>query len=223
MIVVVGGKSVASYTERVSGMSSLRFAREELCAALEALGVKAVVSERGRTEERIARVSLWRWGHRSLGIIDTSPGPIRWINLRYLGPVYTDDRSEDRELWDVQYGVPDINMSPAFPKVRIRRAISKSFFWFTTRSNWKGNDFGRGLISRLAHPPFEPYNFKGVTIAAYPVYKCWVLSIRTEDLVSWGLTTSFSITKSFIPTRVVWDFLVSTANVFLTTLAPPET
>ena len=52
-------------------------ARDDLCAGLRRLGMNAKLAQRGRPEERIALHA----DHLSLGIIDISQGPIRWINV----------------------------------------------------------------------------------------------------------------------------------------------
>ena len=51
--------------------------RDDLAYALNLVGVKAEMSDRGRPEEKVEN----SWYQRSLGVIDISEGPIRWINI----------------------------------------------------------------------------------------------------------------------------------------------
>ena len=51
--------------------------RDELAGALNSLGVRAEMAERGRIEEKVNNA----WYNRSLGVIDLPEGPIKWINI----------------------------------------------------------------------------------------------------------------------------------------------
>jgi len=51
--------------------------RDKLVQALTSFGVTAVLSERGRMEEKIDN----SWYQRSLGIIDIPEGLVSWINI----------------------------------------------------------------------------------------------------------------------------------------------
>ena len=53
--------------------------REEVCAALQALGIQAQVSERGRLEEEIDT----GFTTKSSDVIDIVEGPIRWVNFTF--------------------------------------------------------------------------------------------------------------------------------------------
>ena len=50
--------------------------RDEMCAALQAIGVQAQMLERGRPEEKITRRR-----RKSLGIIDIQDELIRWVDV----------------------------------------------------------------------------------------------------------------------------------------------
>ena len=51
--------------------------RDELAYALNSVGVKIEIAERGDAEEKVEN----SWYQRSLGTIDIAKGPIRWINI----------------------------------------------------------------------------------------------------------------------------------------------
>ena len=51
--------------------------RDKLTQALNALGIRAEMAERGRAEEGVNN----SWYQRSLGVIDLQDGPVRWINV----------------------------------------------------------------------------------------------------------------------------------------------
>ena len=51
--------------------------RDGLAYALNSVGVKAEMAERGRAEEKVED----SWYQRSLGVIDILEGSIRWINI----------------------------------------------------------------------------------------------------------------------------------------------
>ena len=87
--------------------------RDELCVALQTLGIRAQMSERGRPEENF--LSL---GHQSLGVIEIVEGPIRWINVTDVPMVAFGYESDG---WDrrLVYGVPDPKVHSGFPEMRL--------------------------------------------------------------------------------------------------------
>ena len=72
--------------------------RDELTAALNSIGVKAEMTERGRVEEKVEN----SWYQRSLGVIDIPEGPIRWINI-----LKKDGGKHSPPRWWVVLGIPD--------------------------------------------------------------------------------------------------------------------
>jgi hypothetical protein len=54
--------------------------RDAFTRDLCAIGVKAVIAERGREEEKIRSGSKWL-KQRSLGVIDVQEGAVKWINV----------------------------------------------------------------------------------------------------------------------------------------------
>ena len=55
------------------------------------------------------------------------------------------------------YGVPDQKIVPTFPNVSIKsvRVRDGRVFGDVVRVDWKGNDFGLGVIERLSEYPWE--------------------------------------------------------------------
>ncbi len=106
--------------------------REELCAALCAIGVDARIAERGRPEEQT------RSHGDSLGVIDVGQGPIGWINLS------GDYSPEGGSCYTTDYGVPDPRH---LPKLEIRSIRMRRFpiFGRVLNVRWKGGDHGFGL------------------------------------------------------------------------------
>ena len=51
--------------------------RDKLAQNLNSLGVRAILAERGRAEEKVEN----SWYQRSLGIIDIQDGLVTWINI----------------------------------------------------------------------------------------------------------------------------------------------
>ncbi len=144
--------------------------RDDFCAGLQQrLGIDAALAPRGRPEEEVKRANR----SRSLGLIDIPVGQIRWVNVQ--------------EFWDVEdtyycatYGVPDPKITPTFPKVNIRSVSVKSprVLGNVVRVDWKGKDFGLGVIDRLAEHQWEALMRSAVDmeISAHPEYGCWAMS-----------------------------------------------
>lgn len=92
--------------------------RDQLTVALNALGVQAVMAERGRPEEAIHN----SWWQRSLGVIDLSEGPVRWINV-----VKKDGGRDSPPRWWINLCIPDERQLPGRRTVKIKTARKKSF------------------------------------------------------------------------------------------------
>ena len=112
--------------------------REDLCAGLRAIGVDARLAGRGRPEENKT------WSNGSLGIIDVSEGPIRWVNV-----VLWDWYLDGADWYKTDYGVPD----PRYlPSLEIRSIRMKRFpkFGRVINVEWKGDDHGLGIRPHLS-------------------------------------------------------------------------
>ena len=112
--------------------------RDEFCAHLRSLGIDAQLAPRSLREEKLERGSL--------GVIDISEGPIRWVNILKGAP-----NLEGNAAYYADFGVPDPKLEAGFPKVGIRSAKVKttSFFGKVVDIDWSGRDYSLGIIVRL--------------------------------------------------------------------------
>ena len=72
--------------------------RDDLANALNLIGVKAEMADRERAEEKVEN----SWYQRSLGVIDITEGPIRWINI-----LKKDPSKDSPPRWWIVMGIPD--------------------------------------------------------------------------------------------------------------------
>jgi len=117
--------------------------RDDLAYALNLFGVKAKMSDRGRPEEKVEN----SWYQRSLGVIDISEGPIRWINILKR------DRSKDSPpKWWVVMGIPDTIDISGSKEIKIKTVRKKNFplFGKVVDVVWKGDSGSTGLGSTLS-------------------------------------------------------------------------
>ena len=117
--------------------------RDDLAYALNLFGVKAEMSDRGRPEEKVEN----SWYQRSLGVIDISEGPIRWINILKR------DRSKDSPpKWWVVMGIPDTVEISRSKEIKIKTVRKKNFplFGKVVDVVWKGDSGSTGLGSTLS-------------------------------------------------------------------------
>ena len=94
-------------------------ARDDVCRALQELGVRAELADRGRKEEKFSR-----WG-KSLGVIDVLDRQISWVGVKRLND------NEEGNYWYVEYGVHDERVAGAFPKVEIETSKARARLWKT--------------------------------------------------------------------------------------------
>ena len=118
--------------------------RDELAATLQGLGVDATLAERGRAEEKVQN----SWHQRSLGVIDLSEGPIRWINV-----LKQDGSDKSPPRWWTNFCIPDDRLLSGRREIKIKTIRKKSFPMFgkVVDVNWKGSDHATGLASRLSN------------------------------------------------------------------------
>lgn len=146
--------------------------RDEFCAGLQQrLGIDAALAPRGRREEQVKRARR----ARSLGLIGIPTGQIRWVNVQEFSDLGVIDT-----YYCATYGVPDPQMTATFPNVHIRsvRVRNTRLFGDVVRVDWRGDDFGLGVIDRLAEHQWEELMRSAVDleISAHPEYGCWALS-----------------------------------------------
>ena len=151
-------------------------ARDDVCVALQALGIQAQMSERGRWIEEITHDPI------TLGVIDISASPIQWVSI---GKEFDDGATwagGGFVTYTSHYGVPDPKIKPGFPKVRLesRRVRSFGLFGRAVGLQWKGKDFGLGLANRLngdlTIAAAMITSRSHLDIRAHPKHGCWILT-----------------------------------------------
>lgn len=165
----------------------------QVLTGLQAIGVDAQIAKRGRAEEKT--------GEGSLGIIEVSDEPIRWVNVRQT------ESAEGRVCYHADFGIPDAKLKPDFPELKIRSVRQKKYFLFGQVVDllWKGKDMDTGIISRLDSDSsikkliMESVN---VTVYSHRRYRCWTIS--PERLV--------------IPSPALWDCYKVIARYLLSSL-----
>jgi hypothetical protein len=116
--------------------------RDDLMDHLNDIGVKSVLAERDRLEEKVGK----HRSRRSLGIIDIDGATIYWANIM------KEELSKDSsERWWVHFGAPDNHAIPKEESVRIKTKRKQSFpaFGNTAEVKWEGQDQGLGLVKAL--------------------------------------------------------------------------
>jgi len=165
----------------------------QVLAGLQAIGIDAQIAKRGRAEEKT--------GEGSLGIIEISDEPIRWVNVRQT------ESAEGRVCYHADFGIPDTKLKPDFPELKIRSVRQKKYLLFGQVVDllWKGKDRDTGIISRLDSDSsikkliMESAN---VTVYSHRRYRCWTIS--PERLV--------------IPSPALWDCYKVIARYLLSSL-----
>ena len=116
--------------------------RDNLARALNDIGVTASLAERNRTEEQVEN----SWYQRSLGIIDISSGPVKWINI-----LKQDGGQHNPPRWWAILGIPDEKPISDQNKIQIKTVRKKTIplFGKVVGVKWKGDDANTGLINTL--------------------------------------------------------------------------
>lgn len=110
------------------------------------LGIKAVMADRGRPEEKI-RASLFGMG--SLGIIDIpDESLVSWINVVRI-------KRRDRNgpaRYRTVFGIPDDTMPLRHKQIKIKTIRKKSLpiFGKIVDVYWRGNDSSLGLVKKFS-------------------------------------------------------------------------
>ena len=122
--------------------------RDELAYALNSLGVKAEMAERGRFEEKVED----SWYQRSLGVIDILEGSIRWMNV-----LKKDRNRKSPPRWWIVLGIPDDRPVSTRQETKIKTVRKKSFplFGKVVDVIWKGYDGGTDIVNTLSKDILE--------------------------------------------------------------------
>lgn len=170
--------------------------RDKLTQALNALGIRAEMAERGRPEESVNN----SWYQRSLGVIDLPDGPVRWINvLKKDGSQYSAP-----QWWYILF-IPDERSIPSELPVEIKTVQRKTFplFGKVVDVTWTGEDQGTGLANTLTLEP-----------AAKDLAKrAGGMEVRSYTELSQGWTLQLG--RRFAPRRRDWDAVVRIADHLL--------
>jgi hypothetical protein len=176
--------------------------RDELARALNSLGVRADLAERGRPEEKTED----SWYQRSLGIIDIPEGSIRWINI-----LRKDASKNSPPLWWVVLCIPDKRPVPNYKAVDIKTIRKKAFPLFGKVRDvaWKGDDHHTGLAEVLS----------GDEAVKELAKKIGNLTIHSYDKEFQGWT--LQVDRRFEPTNQDWatiqkiaDYILSSRRMF---------
>ena len=181
-------------------------ARDEFCAALQMLGVKVQMAERGRPEQRIE-------GGGSLGLIDITKGPIRWVNV-------CRQKTSGSDFYRIEYGVPDTKVRPGYDGLRVSGVRVKTFpvLGRVVDLRWQGDDLGTGLIDllkgdiSLSGPLTTGTDLK---IRYYGEHGCWIIS---TPWIPSGLLRSWRAV--LIPSAELWHCYEAVAGHLLS-VDPP--
>jgi len=167
--------------------------RDELAYALNSVGVKAEMAERGRAEEKVED----SWYQRSLGIIDIPEGSIRWVNI-----LKKDRSKHSGPRWWVVLGISDGRPVSTRQQTKIKTVRKKSFPLFGKIVDviWKGYDGGTGLVDTLSKD-----------IPTKTLAKCignLEIKSQADRFQGWTLT----VDRRFSPTGQDWETIENIAN-----------
>ena len=170
--------------------------RDDLAHALNSLGVRAEMAERGRIEEKVNN----SWFNRSLGVLDLPEGPIKWINI------LKKDRGKDSPpKWWINLCIPDGRPALIHKVVKVRTVRKKSFplFGKVVDVTWKGEDYGTGLVYTLSNDQSS----KALATAIGN------LKIRSysKEFQGWTL----EVDRRFSPTSQDWEAIKKIADHLL--------
>ena len=170
--------------------------RDELAYALNSVGVKAEIAERGVVEERAEN----SWYQRSLGTIDIAKGPIRWINI-----LKKDGGQHNLPKWWVVLGIPDERPISNRQAVNIKTVRNKTFPLFGNVVDviWKGNDSGTDLVNVLSTDP-------AIKTLSQRIGNLEIKN-HSNEFQGWTLT----VDRRFSPTNQDWETLEKVADHIL--------
>jgi hypothetical protein len=170
--------------------------RDKLAQNLNSLGIRAVLAERGRAEEKVEN----SWYQRSLGIIDIPEGLVRWVNI-----LKKDGSKNSPPQWWVILGIPDERPLSNHKAVDIKTIRKRAFplFGKVVDVTWKGNDHHTGLTEVLSSD-------EAVKVLAKRIGNLAVHSYAKE-FQGWTL----QVDRRFEPTSQDWATIQRIANYIL--------
>jgi len=170
--------------------------RNELTYALNSVGIKAEIAERGDVDEKAEN----SWYQRSLGIIDIAEGSIRWINI-----LKKDGGHRSPPKWWVVLGIPDERPISHHQTVKIKTVRKKTFplFGKVVDVTWKGQDSGTDLVNVLSTDP-------AIKTLSQRIGNLEIKS-HSNEFQGWTLT----VDRRFSPTNQDWETLEKVADHIL--------
>ncbi len=176
--------------------------RDELAGALNSLGVRAEMAERGRIEEKVNS----SWYKRSLGVIDLPEGPIKWINI-----IKKDGGKDSPPRWWINLCIPDERPVLFDKEVKVRAVRKKYFPLFGKVINvtWRGEDCGTGLVHTLSND--ESSKALATAIGNLEVRSC------SKEFQGWTL----QVDRRFSPTSPDWEAINKIAAHLLSSPRTP--
>ena len=130
------------------------------------------------------------WITKSIGFVEIIEGPIKWANITYRG---RSNRTPPQ--WKLILGIPDNTVPLQHDKVDLRPKRKRTFplFGKVIDVEWKGNDFGLGLLNKYSDDSFISATIAKIgkvqSIETHPsIYQGWTIDLRhiNEDL--WQLS-----------------------------------
>ena len=170
--------------------------RDDLAYALNSAGVKAEMAQRGRAEEKTEN----SWYQRSLGVIDISGGPVKWINI-----LKKDGSKNSPPRWWVVMGIPDDKSVSTHQETKIKTVRKKNFplFGKVVDVIWKGSDVDTGLVNTLTADVAIKTLSKSVGNLE--------IKSQTNEFQGWTLT----VDRRFNPTNKDWETIEKIADYIL--------
>ena len=170
--------------------------RDGLIYALNSVGVKAEMAERGRAEEKVED----SWYQRSLGVIDILEGSIRWVNI-----LKRDAGQHNPPKWWVVLGIPDERSISSHQEIKIKTVRKKTFplFGKVVDVIWKGHDGGTGLVNVLSRD-------EEIKMLAQRLGNLEIKS-HANGFQGWTLT----VDRRFSPTSQEWETLEKISGYIL--------
>lgn len=164
--------------------------------ALNSVGVKAEMAERGRAEEKVED----SWYQRSLGVIDILEASIKWVNI-----LKRDAGQNNPPKWWVVLGILDERSLSSHQEIKIKTVRKKTFPLFGKVADvvWKGYDGNTGLVNTLSK------DLTTKTLAK----RIGNLEIKSQanGFQGWTLT----VDRRFSPTSQEWETLEKIAGYIL--------
>jgi len=130
------------------------------------------------------------WITKSIGFVEIIEGPIKWANITYRG---RSDRTPPQ--WKLILGIPDNTVPLQHDKVDLRPKRKRTFplFGKVIDVEWKGNDFGLGLLSKYRDDSFISATIAKIgkvqSIETHPsIYQGWTIDLRHINEELWQLS-----------------------------------